>query len=388
MMHMKRIDFNLRHLRAFVKTYELGTLLAAAKAIHITQPALTQGLSRLEDTVGAKLFLRQSDGMRPTGAAELLYPRAREALELIRSKRVTQAQTYAFASLAREGSYADASAATGLARASIHRAVADLELSLSAKLVSRKGRGIELTASGKQIARRFNLAHREMCAAKDEIDALKGVDRGQISIGAMPLCRARVLPSTIVSFRKTHPNARIFVAEGSHVELVEPLRDGELEFLIGALREPPPGPDLVQTALFRDRPVILARKEHPIHFLAEPTCIEALANYEWCIPQKGVPLRERWEDMFRRAGIAAPEVTIECGSVITIRQILMGSDCLTILSPDQVAVELEAGWLSVVGEAPAELVRTIGITHREGWRPTSLQSDFITNLRMTCAPDL
>ena len=227
-----------------------------------------------------------------------------------------------------------------------------------------------------------------MCAAKDEIDALKGVDRGQISIGAMPLCRARVLPSTIVSFRKRYPNARIFVAEGSHVELVEPLRDGELEFLIGALREPPPGPDLVQTALFRDRPVILARKEHPIHFLAEPTCIEALANYEWCIPQKGVPLRERWEEMFLRAGIAAPEVTIECGSVITIRQILMGSDCLTILSPDQVAVELEAGWLSVVGEAPAELVRTIGITHREGWRPTSLQSDFIANLRMTCAPDL
>lgn len=384
---MPRSIINLRHLRAFVKTYELGTLISAAKAVHITQPAITQGLSRLEDTVGAKLFLRQNDGMRPTDAAKLFYPRAKKAIELIRSQRVTQAQMRAFLAISRDGSYAEASATTGLARASLHRAVTDLEVALSTPLVSKRGRGIEITRTGKQIARRFNLARRELASAQDEIDALKGVNRGRIAIGAMPLCRAKVLPSTIVAFRKRHPSARIFVAEGSHVELVEPLRDGELEILVGALRSPLPGPDLVQTALFDDQPVILARRGHPIHRLSAPEKVSTLARYEWCIPQQGVPLRERWEEMFSSAGITAPEVSIECGSVITIRQILMGSDCLTILSPDQVAVELEAGWLKVVGAAPAELVRTIGITHRAGWRPTALQLDFIESLKAICKPE-
>lgn len=383
---MQRSEINLRHLRAFVKTYELGTLVAAAKAVHITQPAITQGLSRLEDSVGAKLFLRQNDGMRPTDAAKLFYPRARNALELIRSQRVTQAQMRAFLAIARDGSYAEASATTGLARASLHRAVSDLEGALGSQLVSKRGRGIEITSVGKQVARRFNLARQELASANDEINALKGVNRGRIAIGAMPLCRAKVLPSTIVSFRKRHPNARVLVAEGSHVELVEPLRDGELEILVGALRSPPPGPDLVQSSLFDDQPVILARQGHPIHRQRAAVDISTLARYEWCIPQQGVPLRERWEEMFSNADISAPEVSVECGSVITIRQILMGSDCLTILSPDQVAVELEAGWLKIVGDAPSELVRRIGITHRAGWRPTALQLDFIESLKANCQP--
>ena len=381
---MRSDEINLRHLRAFVKTYELGTLLAAARAVNITQPALTQGLSRLEDSLGTKLFLRQSDGMRPTPAADLLYMRATTALSLIKSNRVTQAQLKAFLALAKEGSYAEASAVTGLARASLHRAVADLEIALSHPLVTRRGRGIEITTTGRALARKFNLARVEINVARDEIDALAGVDRGRIAIGAMPLCRARVLPSTIIDFRSRHPESQVFVAEGSHVELVEPLRDGDLDVLIGALRDPPPGPDLVQAPLFEDHPVILARASHPIHRRSDKVELKTLAEYEWCIPQSGVPLRERWEAMFRDAEVTSPNVSVECGSVIAIRQILMGTDCLTILSPDQVAVELEAGWLRKVTDTPSGMTRTIGITHREGWRPTALQRAFLNALTETC----
>ena len=381
---MRSDSINLRHLRAFVKTYELGTLLAAAKAVNITQPALTQGLSRLEDSLGAKLFLRQSDGMRPTPAADLLFVRATSALNLIKSNRVTQAQLKAFLALAKEGSYAEASAVTGLARASLHRAVSDLEIALAQQLVVRRGRGIEITSTGRAHARRFNLARGEINVACDEIDALKGVDRGRIAIGAMPLCRARVLPSTIINFRNDRPESQVFVAEGSHAELVEPLRDGELDILIGALREPPPGTDLVQSPLFDDHPVILARASHPIHRRSNKTELSALAKYEWCIPQSGVPLRERWDLMFREAGLAPPNVSVECGSVIAIRQILMATDCLTILSPDQVAVELEAGWLEKVADTPTGMTRTIGVTHREGWRPTALQRAFLDTLSSIC----
>lgn len=374
-------DFNLRHLRAFVKTYELGTLLAATRAVHISQPALTQGLVRLEDQLNVRLFDRQSDGMVPTQAGHLLAPRAVAALELIRSPKITHAQVRAFVALARGGSYAEASAATGLAKASLHRAVADLEASLGLGLAVRRGRGVELTNAGKAAARRYRIAHAELTAAIDEIRQLLGQQAGRLSIGAMPLCRARVLPSSIVTFQERNPGSQIFVAEGSHVELIEPLRDGELDFLIGALRDPPPGPDLVQEPLFNDRPVILARSSHPLARKPGAVTLEDLATYEWCVPQKGVPLRDRWETMFDESGVACPRVRVECGSVITIRQILMKTDCLTLLSPDQVKVELEAGWLTVLANAPETLNRTIGLTYREGWRPTRLQSDFIETLK-------
>ncbi|HEX9857171.1 MAG TPA: LysR family transcriptional regulator, partial [Paracoccaceae bacterium] len=179
---MGALDFNLRHLRAFAKTYELGTLLAAARAVNITQPALTQGLARLEDQFDARLFERQSDGMHPAEAGHLLYPRVITALELIRSTRVTHTQMHAFMALAKEGSYAEASTATGLARASLHRAVADLELALSQKLLRRRGRGLELTPIGRTTARRFSLAQAELSAALEELSALKGDVTGRVVV--------------------------------------------------------------------------------------------------------------------------------------------------------------------------------------------------------------
>jgi LysR family transcriptional regulator of gallate degradation len=381
---MRTFDLNLRHLRAFAKTYELGTLLAAARAVNITQPALTQGLARLESQVNCRLFERQRDGMHATEPAKLLYPRVVTALDLIRSTRITHPQIYAFHSLARDGSYAEASTATGLARASLHRAVADLEIALGQTLVQRRGRGLELTTIGRSTARRFSLAEAELALGLEEVRACSGDDTARISIGAMPLCRARVLPASIVAFQECYPKSEILVAEGSYVELLEPLRDGELDFLIGALRDPPPGADLVQHALFEDRPVIIARSGHPLAGRGRAAGIAELARYDWCIPQRGVPLRERWHAMFEDAGLPVPRVRVECGSVITIRQILLGTDCLTILSPDQVAVELEAEWLAIIGPAPETLTRTIGITCRESWRPTARQKAFIDILSSVC----
>jgi LysR family transcriptional regulator, regulator for genes of the gallate degradation pathway len=91
--------------------------------------------------------------------------------------------------------------------------------------------------------------------------------------------------------------------------------------------------------------------------------------------------------MFADAGVTVPEVPVECGSVMTIRQILLESDFLTLLSRDQVSVELEAGWLVKLCDTPPGLKRTIGITTRTGWRPTAAQQAFLEALR-NCAETL
>lgn len=379
---MDALSFNFRHLAAFVKIVDEGSLLAASRAVHMSQPALTQAVNGLESQLAERLFDRQSDGMAPTAAAQIVYPRFKAALAHLPANRVTSTQARAFVALAQGGSYTEASTATGLAKASLHRAVRDLEARLNQTLVSRRGRGLELTHYGAAFARRLKLARAELSSAISEIEALREAGSGRIAIGAMPLCRARLLPAAIVDFQETTPRSQIIVAEGSHMELVEPLRDGDLDFLIGALRDPGPGPDLVQEPLFEDHPVVLARAGHAISLgKKSKVSLEQLAAYDWCLPQEGVPLRDRWNAMFEEAGIAPPRVRVECGSVIAIRQILMKTDCLTILSRDQVAVELEAGWLTVIREAPGNLTRTIGLTYRENWTPNPMQRRFLETLR-------
>jgi LysR family transcriptional regulator, regulator for genes of the gallate degradation pathway len=378
---------NLRHLASLAATARLGSLSAAAQAISLTQPALTQGLAKLERQFGEPLFERRPGGMVATPPTLVLAPRIEAALAYIASPRVTLAQMRALIALADAGSYPVASAATGLSQPTLHRAVGDLSIGLRRVLVERRGKGIAFTDAGRRTVRAFRLARAELVAGLSEVAALRGRETGRITVGAMPLSRARLLPAAVTAFHRAHPQVEIRIVEGSHAELIEPLRDGEIDLLIGALRDPAPGEDVAQLPLFDDRPVVIARAGHPLAKASNLTPAR-LAAYPWTISAPGTPLRLLWERMFVRAGIPLPPVPVECGSVITIRQMLLDSDFLTLLSPDQVAVELEAGWLTQVGDAPAELRRTIGITTRSGWRPTDMQLRFIDRLKASLSQTL
>lgn len=385
------LNFNIRHLRAFVKIVDLGTLQAAARAVNLSQSAVTQAIAKLENQLDVQLFNRQNEGMAPTQAANLIYPRALNVLKYIGRRNVTHTQIRAFLSLASGGNYSEASRLTGLSAASLHRAIRDLEIVLGQDLTRRKGRGIVLTDFGLNQARQFGLAAAELRYMNDDLVAFKGLSSGRVAIGAMPLCRANVLPSAIVQYQQKYPDIDISVAEGSFLELIEPLRNGELDFLVGALREPEPGTDLIQIPLFEDTLVIVGRSGHPLvrnkllsNVSLPSVPVDAFSEYSWCVPHIGVPLREKWETLFRDNGVPVPRISVECGSVIVNRQILMKTDNLTILSPDQVAVELEAGWLTIICRLPESLNRVIGLTHREGWRPTESQFNFMEVLRAVC----
>src|SRR5690242_10590946 len=70
----------LEPLRHFALVAQHGTFTAAARHAHVTQPALTASIQRLEAQMGAKLFDRGPGGASRTAAGEALLPRARAAL--------------------------------------------------------------------------------------------------------------------------------------------------------------------------------------------------------------------------------------------------------------------------------------------------------------------
>lgn len=65
-------------LRHFIEVADKGSVHAAARAINISQPALTKSIRVLEGHVGVDLFERTARGVRLTEAGRLLYARARE----------------------------------------------------------------------------------------------------------------------------------------------------------------------------------------------------------------------------------------------------------------------------------------------------------------------
>jgi len=389
-MALSPFDLNLRHLRALSVVIDRGGMSAAADTVGLSQPALTQGLAKLEGRLGVRLLIRQSDGVRATEAGRVLSERTDRAFaQLADAARqagrsgfarpellVTATQLRAFLALADAGSFVAASRSTGLSQPGLHAAVRDLEQICAVPIVERQGRGVLLTRAGRRLARGARLAQAELTAALVEILPGGGGDANRIAVGAMPLSRAVLLPRAVAGMLASEPSFQIDIVDGAWRELVDPLHDGVIDIMVGALREDPPR-DLLQRPLLQDRLMVVGRAGHPLASDPAPDRA-ALAAYPWVIGRPGSPLRLLWQAMF--ADGPAPAAPVECGSVTAIRGILRQSDLLTLLSRDQVALEIEFGVLAPIGPARMETVRTIGVTTRLDWRPTPSQTRFLSFL--------
>lgn len=70
-------------LATFLAVLDAGRISAAAKIVHLSQPAVTAQIRKLEDLLGAPLFLRSVHGVAPTLAARRLATFARDSQHLL-----------------------------------------------------------------------------------------------------------------------------------------------------------------------------------------------------------------------------------------------------------------------------------------------------------------
>lgn len=132
-----------RQLRAFLQIAELGSLGRAAKAIHLTQPALSRLVRELERGCGLALFERHPLGMRLTEAGEALVPFARSILhDMSRAEETIAALRGAGRGVVRVGAIA------GVARQFLPKAVKSLlDEGSELKVCVLEGSGGELAAA-------------------------------------------------------------------------------------------------------------------------------------------------------------------------------------------------------------------------------------------------
>ena len=82
-MALNRLDLNLLHV--FDTIYREGSLTRAARALHLTQPAVSHSLSRLREHFDDPLFSRQGNQMVPTPLARRFLESMRPGLTQIQS---------------------------------------------------------------------------------------------------------------------------------------------------------------------------------------------------------------------------------------------------------------------------------------------------------------
>lgn len=81
-------EMDIKQLRYFVKVVELKNITAAAQALFIAQPSLSQHMANLEATLDVKLLNRSVNGTTPTVVGELLYQHAKNILRQLEEAQI------------------------------------------------------------------------------------------------------------------------------------------------------------------------------------------------------------------------------------------------------------------------------------------------------------
>lgn len=76
-------DLDARQLRYFVETATTGSMSQAARHLYVSQQALSKGITALETTLGAQLFVREKSGVALTDFGRFFLKRARLSLETL-----------------------------------------------------------------------------------------------------------------------------------------------------------------------------------------------------------------------------------------------------------------------------------------------------------------
>ncbi|MCB1332466.1 MAG: LysR family transcriptional regulator [Roseivivax sp.] len=391
---------------AFRDVAETRRIGLASERIHLSQPAITQAIAKLEATFGARLFDRRPDGMYQTETGAILYRRVVRLLDHLRLgaqlalrrapraeggrgrrefyKLVKPVQLQALVAIANAESYSQAARDLGARQPALHRAARELQELAGIALFEPNRRGVSLTPSALALALHTRLAMSELRQARYEIDAQRGQDSTRIVVGSLPMSRTAILPAAIDALLSgAGEGPQVQCIDAPFRTLLRDLRHGEIDFILGALRHPLPADDVMQEVLFTDSLSIVARPGHPLAGVAPRTLADTLA-FPWIAPPKDTPSGTYLFETLRIQDMAKTPVRIVSSSLVLVRGLMSRGDYVTIMSRNQYALEEAQGLLTPLPIPLPDSARPIGLITRAGWQPTATQARLLDLIRDYC----
>ncbi|MFJ2362223.1 LysR substrate-binding domain-containing protein [Pseudomonas sp. NPDC087697] len=236
-------------------------------------------------------------------------------------------QLRALVSICESGSIQEASRMLHISQPALSKGIKELEAELGVPLLIRSNRGITATEYGERLVRRARLILEEVRRASDEIDTLKGVMDGKLSIGVSPVTPSAQFVNSLNRYRKRYPKVKIQIHELRPSKLMEGLREGLLDMALTSLPQTRNTDGFHWVELYAQPTVLAVRKGHP---LRHATSLTQLREQDWLLQDS--PEQSRVGVMFEENGIALPENVIECASVVLFTELAATSDAVSYWS--------------------------------------------------------
>ncbi|MGH7777674.1 MAG: LysR family transcriptional regulator, partial [Candidatus Dormibacterales bacterium] len=161
------------------------------------------------------------------------------------------------------GGFTRAAGAVHLVQSTVSDAVARLEHELGVTLLERRRSGIRTTPAGDVLVHWARLLTISAERAAAEVAAFRSGAAGMLGVGLLPTITPFVLPPLLHALRTRLPGLEVRVHEGLAPDLLERVRDGDLDLAVVFFPAAPvPGLELVEVS---PRPLsLLVPDGHPL----------------------------------------------------------------------------------------------------------------------------
>ena len=290
-------------------------------------------------------------------------------------------QLRAFRVVAECGTISRATSVLALSQSAVSRQLQALEAELGMRLFDRDGRTMALTEAGRVLLDHARTVLGSVSRARDAVDALKGLERGHLRVGAASTIGTYLLPPALGAFKQAYPGIDLTLEVANKAHILDRLVGGDIELGFAGPRLDLE--DLAQIEYLQDELGLIAAPSHPLA-RAGRLRIADVASEVFIIRERGSGTREIVEEELRRAGVELARV-MEIGSTEAIKQAVANNLGVSIVSRYAVGLETAAGRLAFAAVEDLKLGRPLYILHHRRRPLSQAATAFIGLLRRQSA---
>lgn len=265
----------------------------------------------------------------------------------------------AFLSVAEDGTISGAARKRNISQPALSKTITELERLLGVALFDRIGRRTVPTAAGETFRRH---AHDALRSLETGCSVLSGqMSRGQIAVGVLPTVAGGLFPQVAYEFSQARPDVATSVISGPNGYLIDRLRAGTIDLMVGRMPAADDMPGLSFEYLSEEPVILVARAGHP---MAGQSAADAVGRYPLILPNSGAIIRQVVEEFLHSVGLQNVRPAFETVSLQFARGLLVRSDMLWFISRGVVARELEQGDLVALDLGARQMYGAVGLTHR------------------------
>jgi len=266
-----------------------------------------------------------------------------------------------FLQTARLGGVAKAARNLGVSQPAVSKALAELEEILGVQLMERSRAGVALTPVGEMFLRYAGASIAALRQGLDGVSRSKMTLETRLTVGVLPSVAGRVVPAAVDRFRQAQPGVTLKLVSGPNLHLLDQLRLGALDLVLGRLGAPETMMGLSFLHLYSETVSFAVRPGHP---LAARPDLARIVDYPVLFPDQEAAIRGIVERYLIANGIGHIPDRIETVSNDFGRAYTRRSNAVWIISSGVIAIDVDERTLEVLPFDVSDTSGPVGVTTR------------------------